>query len=218
VSKIPGGPAPFVPIPYPNMGRGDKAPRKKSPKSAAPLKNKSDLKHSSGDEAGTVKGVVSSKNMSKTGIKACTSEVKVEGKKPVMLLTPIDHNTKTQVPPPDVAKVPLAPAPTVPIPGPNLSPIEGKPALSARQTPKTDFGSVLGGAKTAPDPRPPLKVTPPVTLSPPVSVAHPVSVAQPVSVAPPVKLAPPPSVPQPVVVQPVQPRPITLQPQPVLRR
>lgn len=138
-TPAPGGP---VPIPYPNIGQGDKDAQKKTTDAAKEL----------------------------------------EGKKAPILLTPI----------------------------------EAAPGAAARQTPKTDFGSVLGRgtAKTAdvalegrkepgqPDVAPPPRVTPPVGAAPvriPVVVAPPVPI--PVPVAPPVKLAP---LPLPVVIQPVQ--------------
>ena len=156
----PGGP---VPIPYPNMG-GVKPDMEKKPVQSSkevPLKNNSQFKQSTGDEAGTINGV-----------------------SPTILLSPIDQYGT----PPDAA---------------------------ARQTPKTDFGSVLGrgasksadfalGKKTEKQPVAAPLVKVPVVGAPAVPV--------------PVPAAPPVSVPQPVVVQPVQVQPITLQPQPVLRR
>lgn len=210
----PGGP---VPIPYPNMGEVKPDMEKKPVQSSkeVPLKNKSQFKQSTGDEAGTIKGVVSGDNKGKIEFTQGSATVKREGS-PIILLSPIDqYNT-----PPDAA---------------------------ARQTPKTDFGSVLGkGASKAADvalgkktvkqpvvvapenpvdapPHPlPVKLGPPVTIAPPPQVTPPVAappVKVPVVGAPPVPVpvpvAPPVSVPQPVVVQ---PQPITLQPQPVLRR
>jgi hypothetical protein len=214
----PGGP---VPIPYPNIG-GVKPGMENKPVQSSkkvPLKDKSQFKQSTGDEAGTIKGVVSDNdNKGKIEFTQGSATLKREGS-PIILLSPIDqYNT-----PPDAA---------------------------ARQTSKTDFGSVLGkgaaktadvalGKKTvkqpvvvAPEnpvdapPHPlPVKLGPPVTIAPPPQVTPPVAappVLVPVVGAPPVPVpvpvAPPVSVLQPVVVQPVQPQPITLQPQPVLRR
>jgi hypothetical protein len=95
VTKMPGPPAPFVPIPYPNMGMKDKGSdaQKKVKEAPVQTKNSSTYKQTTGDEAGTLKGVASSKKMKGTqnmgGPKA-----KLEGKKPVMLLTPIDSDAK----------------------------------------------------------------------------------------------------------------------------
>ncbi|HEU4645331.1 MAG TPA: PAAR-like domain-containing protein [Burkholderiales bacterium] len=216
VAKTPSPGAP-VPIPYPNMGGVNPDMEKKPVQSSkqVPLKNGSQFKQSTGDEAGTIKGVVSDNDKN---ITQRSATVKIEGS-PVILLSPIDQYNK----PPDA---------------------------TARQTPNTSFGSVLGrGASKASDvalgkravkqpgvvapanpvdapPHPlPVKLGPPVTIAPPPQVTPPVAappVKFPVVGAPPVPIpvpvAPPVSVLQPVVAQPVQPQPITLQPQPVLRR
>jgi hypothetical protein len=92
VSKVPGPPAPFVPVPYPNMGQPDEAATKKVRVKANVIReNKSAYSRSSGDEAENKKGVIPEK-AAKQGAKG--------GK------------------------------------------VESPPAV-ARQTPKTDFGSVV---------------------------------------------------------------------------
>ncbi len=186
VSKTPAGPAPFVPIPYPNMGQGEKESQKKAPKSA--LKNKSTFKQSTGDEAGTVGGVVSSKNMDK-----------VEGK---LMLTPLDGMTNNKGgsanPPPGVR---VAPSQTKVL-------IEGKVAPPVQAKPRTPVDT--GVQPIAPGALPaPAVLQPSAPLTP---VARPALQPAPL----PAKVEPV-KVPQPVVVQPVQPTPV-LQTQPVLRR
>ncbi|MGH8669617.1 MAG: PAAR-like domain-containing protein [Burkholderiales bacterium] len=62
VSKVPGPPGPFVPIPYPNTPLdqpADPAPTAKKPENPPVLKQGSTYIKSTGDEAGTLKGVVS---------------------------------------------------------------------------------------------------------------------------------------------------------------
>lgn len=207
----PGGP---VPIPYPNIG-GIKPDMQKKPVQSSkevPLKNKSQFRQSTGDEAGT-------------SITQGSATVKIEGS-PVILLSPIDqHNA-----PPDAA---ARQTPRTDF-GSALGQGAGKAANAALGK---QPGVVAPENPVDAPPHPlPVKLGPPVTIARPPQVTPPVAappVTVPVVGAPPVPIpvpvAPPVSVPQPVVGVPqpvvsvpqpvvVQPQPITLQPQPVLRR
>ncbi len=166
VSKTPAGPAPFVPIPYPNMGQGEKESQKKAPKSA--LKNKSNFKQSTGDEAGT-----QNKNMGK-----------VEGK---LMLTPLDGMTNNKGgsanPPPGVR---VAPSQTkVLIEGKVAPPVQAKP----RTPVDTGVQPIAPGALPAPavlQPSAPLTpvARPALQPAPLPAKVEPVKVPQPVVVQP----------------------------------
>lgn len=100
----PGGP---VPVPYANMvdglaAGGDEAAQRTQKKliddaaqkgygaksaTAAAIAGRS-----LGDEAGTLKGLVSTKNMGKTSYKTGSSKVKAEGQKVVHHMSPTAHN------------------------------------------------------------------------------------------------------------------------------
>ena len=100
VCKMPGPPAPFVPVPYPEINKSRKASdgkvkllkkcqdgyNKASKKVAMVLDKQSvtlkkKMKSSSGDEAGTIKGLISATNMDKAKVMMGVSKVKVEGTK-----------------------------------------------------------------------------------------------------------------------------------------
>jgi hypothetical protein len=95
VCKTPAPPAPFVPIPYPNSGMTNQA-KKESKKvkfsSKAALTKKSEVSRSMGDEAGTLKGLISAKNMDKVTYKKGSSKVKAEGQAVVHLTSMTGHN------------------------------------------------------------------------------------------------------------------------------
>jgi hypothetical protein len=84
VGKTPGPPAPFVPVPYPNISMASdtaKAAKKvKAQGKPVALKNKSNFKTSKGNEAATAGGgLVTSKQMGKSAYMAYSMDVKVEG-------------------------------------------------------------------------------------------------------------------------------------------
>ena len=100
VCKTPGPPAPFVPIPYPNIAKSKKKTDteikklqtaetnyEKASKTAVKIIDKkttqlnSEIKKSSGNEAGKLKGIISSMNKDKAKIMQWSSQVKVEGTK-----------------------------------------------------------------------------------------------------------------------------------------
>ncbi len=88
---------PGVPVPYPNFAMAsdtEKGTGKvKIKNKEVNLKNKSDMKRTSGDEAGCAakKGVITSKNMGKSYFNAWSPDVKFEGK-PVVRMSDITTN------------------------------------------------------------------------------------------------------------------------------
>jgi uncharacterized Zn-binding protein involved in type VI secretion len=97
-TPTPGGP---VPIPYPNVGRsGDTTDGSKSVKveggNSTMLKG-SNYKMSTGDEAGSVGGVVSSKIKGKCEFTLYSFDVKVEGKNVCRMGDMLTHNDKNAV-------------------------------------------------------------------------------------------------------------------------
>lgn len=95
VCKVPAPPAPFVPVPFPNIGMINGA-KKTSTKvkmvGKEVVTKKSEMSRSSGDEGGTLKGMMSSKNMDKVTFKSGSSKVKIEGQKCVHLTIMTGHN------------------------------------------------------------------------------------------------------------------------------
>ena len=96
VCKTPAAPSP-IPIPYPNIGMS-------SDTSKGPDTVKADGKmimtrgavysRTSGDEAGTLKGVVSSTNMDEAEFMMYSFDVKLEGKNVCRMGDPLYHNKK----------------------------------------------------------------------------------------------------------------------------
>lgn len=95
VCKTPAPPAPFVPIPYPNIAQvnsTDKAVDKVKILNKDTVVESSKVPRSSGDEAGTLKGMVSQKNMDQCTWKMKSSKVYAKGKKIVHHLCMTAHN------------------------------------------------------------------------------------------------------------------------------
>ncbi len=93
VCKTP--PAPPVPAPYPNLGKvgsSDKAISKVVMQNKETVVESSKIPNSSGDEAGTLKGLVSQTNMSKIKFKKYSSKVYAKGKKIVFHTAATAHN------------------------------------------------------------------------------------------------------------------------------
>ncbi len=91
----PAPPAPPVPIPYPNTGMVNQAKKtSKKVKFAGKevFTKKSEMSRSSGDEAGTNKGVMSGMNMNKVLPKKGSSKVKAEGQDVGHLTIMTGHN------------------------------------------------------------------------------------------------------------------------------
>lgn len=113
VCKTPAAPSP-LPIPYPNIAKSsDAAKTAKSVKADGnPLCTKdSNFSTSSGDEPGTLKGVVSSTHRGKAEFVNCSMDVKAEGKGVVRALDMMLHNDKNTPP------SPLQQGPVIAVPG-----------------------------------------------------------------------------------------------------
>ena len=97
VCKVPAPPAPFAPMPFPNMSQGTDI---KSSSAAVKVKimNKvtatvqTQTTRSSGDEAGTLKGMVSATNMSGAEYKMGSTKVKFQGKNAAVLTSMVGMN------------------------------------------------------------------------------------------------------------------------------
>jgi len=91
-------PVPFVgtvPIPYCNLaksGDGDKGPKKVKIDGEMPMTEGAEFTQTSGDEAGTSKGIISGKNMDEAEYLLYSFDVKLEGKGACRLGDPLFHN------------------------------------------------------------------------------------------------------------------------------
>ena len=97
----PAPPAPPIPIPYPNIAQSSDTAKgtKKVKVDGNPVCVKdSNFSRSSGDEAGTNKGVVSAKNMGKAEFVNYSFDVKFEGKNVPRALDLMLHNDKNTPP------------------------------------------------------------------------------------------------------------------------
>ncbi|MCA9607917.1 MAG: DUF4150 domain-containing protein [Myxococcales bacterium] len=98
VCKVPAPPSPSpVPTPFPNIAMLNQADGGTC-SSRVRIANKkvctvqTEISRTSGDEAGTLKGVVSSSNMDKAVFRSGVSKVQVEGKDIAVHLRPTAHN------------------------------------------------------------------------------------------------------------------------------
>ncbi|MCC7541380.1 MAG: DUF4150 domain-containing protein [Deltaproteobacteria bacterium] len=98
VCKVPAPPSPSgVPLPLPNLGQCSDADAGTCSQNTL-VRNKpvlvstSEITQSSGDEAGTLGGVVSSTHMSKVTFRTSSSKVTIEGTPAVMHLATTAHN------------------------------------------------------------------------------------------------------------------------------
>ena len=85
VGKTPGPPAPFVPVPYPNISKGADTDQGSTKTTAdgkpIALKDSSVFSTSKGNEAATAGGgLVTSKQMGKSSYMMYSMDVKIEGK------------------------------------------------------------------------------------------------------------------------------------------
>lgn len=96
VCLTPAPPAPSpIPIPYPNIGmltQASKTSAKVKFVNKDVVTKNSEIPSSSGDEAGTNKGVVSATNMDKVKFKMGSSKVKVEGHDVIRLTSMTGQN------------------------------------------------------------------------------------------------------------------------------
>ena len=94
VCKTPAAPSP-LPIPYPNIARSSDTSKgsKKTKCDGKPIMLKgSKFSRSMGDEAGTLKGIVSNTNMGAASFAMYSFDVKVEGKNVPRLADPLMSN------------------------------------------------------------------------------------------------------------------------------
>lgn len=103
VCKVPAPPAPPIPTPFPNIAQCQQA--KKTTTNVKILNKKvltkkSEIPRSSGDEAGTLKGIISSTNMDKLKYKKYSGKVKFEGANVVRSLDTTAHNGSNANAPP----------------------------------------------------------------------------------------------------------------------
>jgi hypothetical protein len=96
VCKTPAAPSP-IPIPYPNIGKSSdttQGPTTVKTDGKMPMVKGAKYSRSSGDEAGTVGGVVSGVNMSVCEFMMYSFDVKFEGKNVCRLGDPLFQNKK----------------------------------------------------------------------------------------------------------------------------
>ena len=96
VCKTPVGSA-VVPIPYPNIGKSSdtsKGPKSVFTDGEMPMVKEAQYSMSSGDEAGSLKGVVSSDQKGVCEFMMYSFDVKFEGKNVCRLGDPLFHNKK----------------------------------------------------------------------------------------------------------------------------
>jgi hypothetical protein len=96
VCKTPVGSA-VVPIPYPNIGKSSdtsKGPKSVFTDGEMPMVKEAQYSMSSGDEAGSLKGVISSDQKGVCEFMMYSFDVKFEGKNVCRLGDPLFHNKK----------------------------------------------------------------------------------------------------------------------------
>ena len=96
-------PSGVMPVPYPNIGmttqaKGTTLSSKVKILNKKTFTKKSEISRSSGDEAGTSKGVVSAKNMAKVTRVDSSMKVKIEGNAAVTSLGVTSHNANNAPP------------------------------------------------------------------------------------------------------------------------
>lgn len=111
VCKVPAPPAPFVPTPFPDVGQcsdasGGTCTQKIKISNKPTLHSGSEITRSSGDEAGTLKGMISATNMDKVKYRTSVSKVKVEGNPIVTHLKNTAQNGSNANAPPGVQVAP----------------------------------------------------------------------------------------------------------------
>ena len=100
VCKTPAPPAPPIPIPYPNIGRASDTsdgPSKVTTDGKMPMVKGAKYSKSSGDEAGTIGGILSNVNRSECEFMMYSFDVKFEGKNVCRLGDPLFHNKKNMM-------------------------------------------------------------------------------------------------------------------------
>jgi hypothetical protein len=113
VCKTPAPPAPFVPIPYPNIAKSsdtDQGAKNVTCDGNPVCVKDSNFKMSTGDEAGSLFGMVSAKIKGKAEFVNCSFDVQIEGKNVPRALDMMLHNDKNTPP------VPLIQGPGIALP------------------------------------------------------------------------------------------------------
>ena len=103
VCKTPAPPAPFVPIPYPNIAKSadtSKGAKQVTCDGNPPCVKDSNFMMSTGDEAGTLLGMVSSKIKGKAEFVNFSFDVQIEGKNVPRAMDMMLHNDKNTPPVP----------------------------------------------------------------------------------------------------------------------
>ena len=93
-TPTPAGP---IPIPYPNIGKAtdtDKGPKKVTIDGEMPMTKGAVYARTSGDEAGSAKGLISSAQMDEAEYMLYSFDVKIEGNNACRLGDPLFHNKK----------------------------------------------------------------------------------------------------------------------------
>lgn len=97
VCKTPAPPAPPVPIPYPNIGQASDTsggPSSVKTDGSMPMVKGATYSKSSGDEAGTIGGVLSNVNRNECEFMMYSFDVKFEGNNVCRMGDPLFHNKK----------------------------------------------------------------------------------------------------------------------------
>jgi len=100
VCKTPAPPAPPIPIPYPNIGQASDTsggPSTVTTDGQMPMVKGAKYSKSSGDEAGTLGGVMSNVNMNECEFMMYSFDVKLEGNNACRMGDPLFHNKKNIV-------------------------------------------------------------------------------------------------------------------------
>jgi hypothetical protein len=110
VCKTPAAPSP-IPLPYPSIGQcsgasGDSCTQKVKILNKAVLHKSSEISSTNGDEAGTLKGMVSSTTSDKATYKTSVSKVLVEGNEIVTHLKTVAQNGSNANSPPGTQVAP----------------------------------------------------------------------------------------------------------------
>ena len=97
VCKTPAPPAPPIPIPYPNIGQASDTtggPPSVTTDGQMPMVKGATYMKSSGDEAGTLGGIMSNVNMGECEFMMYSFDVKFEGNNVCRMGDPLFHNKK----------------------------------------------------------------------------------------------------------------------------
>ena len=100
VCKTPAPPAPFVPIPYPNIGQASDTsdgPSNVKTDGKMPMVKGAKYSKSSGDEPGTIGGIMSNVNRSECEFMMYSFDVKFEGNNVCRMGDPLVHNKKNMM-------------------------------------------------------------------------------------------------------------------------